>query len=846
MRFRVISIAVVLVLACGSALYSDPSNPLQGKRPVKLGPAADVSASPVTRQVLRGNIQQLGPSTRTLAFEIDPAACAVYPAPEGYEYLKVNELKPTGRPGEPELPMKTFVVELDKAEHVYGVEISAGKFSEVDGDVNLVPMPKPGEWSAGGGRSATHIPDQAVYSLSTPFPGRWVSYETGADNKHQYVYVRLFPLQYTPNRKKAIILTEATVNVYYGSAPLAGEPIPDASAPLALSPIVTGVPGVVICPSSLQAQANELAAFHQTQGIPSAVVTTEQISASYSAAADPPFTGYRNSALPGWRNLKRYNYILAKQIIAFLADTGHHTGLEYVTLLGDGLLIPPSYYYSANGGSYSDWIPTDFFYASPAPDYDFVANYKVGRLPVSNAAEASALVNKLKNWGGHPNWDWFRNAYITGGIPHADHYYCGELNTTAAVNADFFSGMNLSKCFHSDDAFTKTCLEPSLSTAQVGLTYFIAHGSVGGIALDDGGLTASNLMGYPPNLDTPVVLSVACDCGAYDLDIAGTYSGNSFGEAVLKSQAGGIAYIGGSRLNVGDAIYYYDRGNVVIDKQTYIIGLLHHVLGAYHDGKTLLGDICNGALSTYLLYNPPADDPVSAETLFRHVLLGDPALKIPTQPAATEPPTPICTAQGIPPYTGDSVPVYQPGPVTITAQTDSSWVNWKWINVDSDDTLDPGWVQQGPSYTYTADSSIPALYLVRTAGKAAAPGTGYAKENWLFYKIETAGSPKMHVSAISMAVKASGSYKYATATVTLASISNAPVAGASVSGYWTGLAVNSGSATTNSKGQATFRPNGVAKSATGTFTFCVSNAVLTGWVYDSAANTLTCKSINTP
>ena len=186
-------------------------------------------------------------------------------------------------------------------------------------------------------------------------------------------------------------------------------------------------------------------------------------------------------------------------------------------------------------------------------------------------------------------------------------------------------------------------------------------------------------------------------------------------------------------------------------------------------------------------------------------------------------------------------------PFSMCRWTSPAWKrSWKWINVDADDTLDPGWVQQGPSSTYTADSSIPALYLVRTAGKAATPGTGYAKENWLFYKVEAAGSPKMHVSAISMAVKASGSYKYATATVTLASISNAPVAGATVSGYWTGLAVNSGSATTDTKGQAAFRSNAVGKSATGTFTFCVSNAVLTGWVYDSAANTLTCKSINTP
>ena len=106
--------------------------------------------------------------------------------------------------------------------------------------------------------------------------------------------------------------------------------------------------------------------------------------------------------------------------------------------------------------------------------------------------------------------------------------------------------------------------------------------------------------------------------------------------------------------------------------------------------------------------------------------------------------------------------------------------------------------------------------------------------------------PKMHVSAISTAVKPPGSYKYATAAVTLVNASKAPVAGVSVSGYWTGLAVSSGSATTDSKGQATFRSNAVAKGATGAFTLCVSNAVLTGWVYDPTANAVTCGSSNTP
>jgi hypothetical protein len=346
-------------------------------------------------------------------------------------------------------------------------------------------------------------------------------------------------------------------------------------------------------------------------------------------------------------------------------------------------------------------------------------------------------------------------------------------------------------------------------------------------------------------VNVPVVVSVSCRNGDYDLDLTGSSNATSFGEAVLKSQAGGIAFIGASRTSVGDALYHYDQGNLVMDGQTYIIGLLNDVVGRYHALKNVLGDISNGALDNFISTNR-MDDQVNVATVFRHVLLGDPALQIPTQQSVTEPPTPVCAAQGNPTYTNDSVPVYGPGQVTITAQTASSSVNWKWINVDSDDTRDPGREQEGPLFTYAADSSVPALYLVRTAGEAASPPLTYTKENWLFYKIEAEGSPKMHVSVIGMTIKTSGSHKYATATVTLVNPSNTPVTGATVSGYWSGLAGNSGSATTDTKGQAVLRSNAVAKGATGTFRFCVSNAVLTGWIYDPAANALTCKSLTTP
>jgi hypothetical protein len=47
---------------------------------------------------------------------------------------------------------------------------------------------------------------------------------------------------------------------------------------------------IIICPSSLQAQADVLSSFHNTdEGISSTVVTIESINSNYSAVGDPPF-----------------------------------------------------------------------------------------------------------------------------------------------------------------------------------------------------------------------------------------------------------------------------------------------------------------------------------------------------------------------------------------------------------------------------------------------------------------------------------------------------------------------------------------------------------------------------
>ena len=307
-----------------------------------------------------------------------------------------------------------------------------------------------------------------------------------------------------------------------------GRAITDASA--------TDVRSIVICPASYAIAANALSSFHSnTEGIPSMVVTVEDIAAKYAAALNPPFTGYTNSKIEGWQNINDYNFILAKQIIAYLRDTANHPNLQYVTLLGDRMAVPPSYWgYSEKHGY---WFTTDFCYTSP--DYDFIPNFKVGRLSVKNASDAAFEVNKIVKWYASANWNWFRKIYLAAGEPGLpnSHYFSGEFNVLQAANQDFLSGMDVRKLFESDRTFTSAGLTSALTT-PTGFVYMIGHSNGWRFKFTgDDYLNNTDVLAYPTNTECPIV--VAADCISALLSAAdSTYN---IGEALLRSPAGAIA-----------------------------------------------------------------------------------------------------------------------------------------------------------------------------------------------------------------------------------------------------------------------------------------------------------------
>ena len=691
--------------------------------------------------------------TKTLAFNVNMEDCSLHQMGD-WMYLKIGDLKTFTEPGEPQLPMKTFVVKLPKSANVLGVEVTDGKYVPIKNELHIIPVPQPVTWSKDINKSKyvrenawaskekreiqksetevqKHVPgimilpNEDIYSLDSYFPGKLISYLVGADNDYKYVFVRVYPLQYNPSEKRAILMTDATINVYYAQEGFFRE---------TPKPYPIDSESIIISPDELFSQAEDLKNVHIDVGITATVVNTTWIWENYAEASDPPYSGYKDPSLPGHSAITGYNYSLAKKIITFLNDSGEHPNLKYVTILGNARLVPPSYYYYySHYDTYNNWVPMDFFYSSP--EYDLIPNYMVGRLPVDNIAEAEHVVGKIDSWHGNISWDWFKNATIAGGKPFGTEYYFGEMITTDSINREYFNGMNITKQFKTDGSFDAANMTNSLANGTVGMVYHIGHGSGSTMYMDVGSISASQVMSFPSKTKTPIVVSIACMNGAFDTNLMDGGFPMSFGESIVLSSAGGISYIGGARVNYGAPYFILDEGYVDITKEPYMAGMLTYVFEAYHSGGNTAGNLTTSAMNTYIAENDMTSD-LNKFTLFEFVLLGDPALEIHAQvpdiayqqpdSTALSPTGSMVVPEGtIPTY---SIPIgYN---ISIYSETDSLIVWTKLIDTWMDQTLEK--VKNDTvsgAFTYNFTPGYEHLYLVRTESED-------EKEGWQYVKVE--------------------------------------------------------------------------------------------------------------
>jgi hypothetical protein len=542
--------------------------------------------------------------------------------PTGLHYLGIRGYGSLARAGEPALPVMTRRLVLPAGSAVTGLRLLRPEFAEVDARLNLAPargpMPltgaAPGVYGGAG---------QGVYSTSAYYPGGALSYVSGSDGRRTVVYIRLYPVQYNPAEGRAVLIKEAQIEVHYDIEP--------PRAPAA-SPRFSDARNVILTTSTLLAPAESLRVLHEDlEGVASDVVTVEHIDTVYAEAEVPLQPGYAN--MSGGPVTGAYDYSLARKVVSFLRDTASHPDLVSVTILGDALEVPPSYYfYVPQYTEYNNWIVSDLFYASP--DYDMVLNYQVGRLPVSTVDEALAIVDKYRTYKAGLDAGWFHNAAVFGGATFNTLHLYGEMGIVHALEEGCLEGQVIEKNFHSNFRENRDVLVPHFTDENTGIVFASGHGSGVSYIMTTTTMHSTEFGIMPPTARYPLLFMVACLNGSYDAEIVPNGYARCYGERALASAAGPVAFWGASRTAFVGYDYRFDEaGRLDISGSRYLSGMLINCLKAYSYGAASLGEIAAGAFDEYMLIYEP-ENYVDRVTAYEYVFLGDPAISVPPAPAS--------------------------------------------------------------------------------------------------------------------------------------------------------------------------------------------------------------------
>ena len=567
--------------------------------------------------------------------------------PRGWIQTYINS------PGLPDLPVLVKVIQINgyipKNEVKISVKVGSVKFVKLYRP--LVPTPQPLAYDAKEPQKIKYIPNEKIYSLDKYFPGTVVDVSVwhGLGDK-TFIIIRFYPINYNPLKNELVIINNVILLIHY---------------PNPVKMVEYNKNSVLIITSKKLVNATKpLEKLYEEKGFNVSIETVEQINSTYSPAEPPPYPGFahpffNDSVYMTLR--KNYDFKLALKIINFLRK--HKGDYAYVILVGNAKTVPPSYYYEypikTGLGPYNSWIPTDFFYASP--DYDFAPDFYVGRIPFSNPELIEEYIQKEISWYNSSVYRDSNKLILSGGYPFLLPAMFGETAISTFVYDNTTSHFNVTIMARTLGNYNNLTVKKIFEGKTGALWYFaLAHGS--GTVLGDmlivkgkSGLptfrfeplmTSQELLSLKPNPNVPIVSSVACMNAAWDeaLVTPTYFMPPSFGEAVLLSPAGGIAYIGSARVawELTGPVGLFNVINGTLVAQYYGATLLHEeILRAYNmlgpKGATL-GEVYERGIMNYLikamgLYGNSIYSAIVLSEAFKAELLGDPALVLPKLPS---------------------------------------------------------------------------------------------------------------------------------------------------------------------------------------------------------------------
>jgi PKD repeat protein len=183
------------------------------------------------------------------------------------------------------------------------------------------------------------------------------------------------------------------------------------------------------------------------------------------------------------------------------------------------------------------------------------------------------------------------------------------------------------------------------------------------------------------------------------------------------------------------------------------------------------------------------------------------------------------TVRDVPTVAFTASPTSGPAPlaVTFTATSGGSPTSWSWDFGDGGTAS-----QQNPVHTYlSAGTYTVTLTVTNECGSDTATGA---------ITVTEPPANRVHIAAVTVDRQTSffGLIGRGRVRVKVVDAAGSPVAGATVTGRWSGSATDSDTFTTGADGWGTAYSNRVWGGRT--FTFCVSQVTKSGWTHDPPAN----------
>lgn len=547
------------------------------------------------------------------------------------------------RPGDPILPSKTKVLELNRYDTVDTVTVHPSELKRLHLNGDLEPTGLP------------HIPvkgytnpplfKRSVYESTTMFPAAWFKWSQGVGLNNnltivKYLPITLYPVRYIGATDTVVYTTsfKVTVTVKHAANP---NPVPRSR---------TTYDMVIITSSSFKSAADSYAAWRTQMDMNTKVVTLDDI------------TGGTYTAAQGRDTQEKMKY--------FIKWALDNWGITYVLLMGDADVIPVRYAdipdgFDDDGSEYGvdgRLVPADLYYAdiydaqnnfcswdsnnnnvfgewgydsqggSAVDHCDLYPDVLIGRIPASTTTELNAVISKLENYYSNIANGWWDNIVLCGtdtfdssqgdnsGVAEGE-YSCNY------ISQNYVPNLTPVKCYSSNGKANPTDIAAAINSGGR-FVHMSDHGTYDGWGHDSAVSTDSPLFstydaaGLSNSGKYPFFTIDACLCGGFDNeDPNNPYSNSdSLAEVLLnKANAGAIGVIAASRVGMGGT-----GTSILTQYSGYYVSLIYY---CYSQGSTETGQMWSAAKVNYI-NNRGVNDYGDFKTLVEYTLFGDPSFDI--------------------------------------------------------------------------------------------------------------------------------------------------------------------------------------------------------------------------